>query len=254
MKRLIILFCLLLIGLTTVILVTKQTNNISLFEASAVQSSENSQMFMAGLRIENSGGPDRLISASSPSAQNISIMNPNGNGSAIIVPENGSGILAMDGTHIMFMTKPGTFKQGAFIPLNLTFEKAGSVSIRVQNTGLAVMNHDRSNSVSENPAPTLSLSWKDSPDQDGATLQLNVSNFTFVRTDNDAEHVPNEGHAHVYLNGLKLGRLYEETFEIGALSLGNYKVSVALNSNDHRPYLNDSLVVEQSLEFSIFEK
>tara|TARA_R110002074_G_scaffold3594_5_gene18769 strand:+ start:5876 stop:6148 length:273 start_codon:yes stop_codon:yes gene_type:complete len=65
-------------------------------------------------------------------------------------------------------------------------------------------------------------------------MTLNTQNFTFIRAEDGAAHVPNQGHAHVYLNGLKLGRLYAETFELGALSPGKYKLSVALNSNDHK--------------------
>ena len=130
MKRVIILSFLLLIGVTALIFVNQQTNKISLLDASAVQSSDNPQMFMASLRMENSGGPDRLVSASSPSAQNVSIKNPNGDGAAIMIPENGSGILAMDGAHIIFMTKPGTFEQGALLSLDLTFENGGGEGIR----------------------------------------------------------------------------------------------------------------------------
>lgn len=208
-------------------------------------------MFMVGLRIENSGSADRLIGVSSPAAQNVSIMNPGGNGSAIVIPKNGAGILAMDGAHIMLMTKPDTFAQGAFIPLNLTFENAGTVSTRVQNSGVAPMNHGQSNGVTEDPAPELALSWKNQPDQGGATLQLATSNFTFVRAGDGAEHSPNEGHAHVYLNGLKLGRVYEEAYKIGALSPGKYELTVALNTNDHRPYLMNSRIVSKTLEFEL---
>ena len=240
MKRILILISLLLIGSIAIFLTNQQTNSISLLEGSAVQSPQNNQMFMVSLKIENTGKPDRLISAASPSAHHISIMNPGHKGSAIIIPKDGTG-----------MTKPGTCKQGTFIPLNLTFENAGIVAIRLQNTGAAVMNHDMSNSVSETPAPTLELNWEDVPTKNGAKLSLETNNFTFSRTDDDAAHVPNEGHAHVYLNGLKLGRLYSNTYQIGALSPGDYTLSVSLNSNDHRPYVSDSGPVMGALIFEI---
>ena len=251
MKRILILISLLLIGSIAIFLTNQQTNSISLLEGSAVQSPENNQMFMVSLKIENTGKPDRLISAASPSAHHVSIMNSGHKGSAIIIPKDGTGILAMDGAHIMLMTKPGTFKEGTFIPLNLTFENAGTVAIRLQNTGAAVMNHSMSNSVSETPAPTLELNWEDVPTKNGAKLRLETNNFTFIRTDDDAAHVPNEGHAHVYLNGLKLGRLYSNIYQIGALSPGNYTLSVSLNSNDHRPYVSDSGPVMGALIFQI---
>jgi copper(I)-binding protein len=251
MKRIVILISLLLIGSIAIFLTNQQTNSISLLAGSAVQSPQNNQMFMVSLKIKNTGKPDRLISAASPSAHNVSIMNSGHEGSPIIIPEDGTGILAMDGAHIMLMTKPGTFAQGTFIPLNLKFESAGFVAIRLQNTGAAVMNHGLSNSVSETPAPTLELSWEDIPTKNGAKLRLETNNFTFSRADDDAAHVPNEGHAHVYLNGLKLGRLYSNTYQIGALSPGNYTLSVALNSNDHRPYVSDSGPVIGALIFEI---
>ena len=108
-----------------------------------------------------------------------------------------------------------------------------------------------SNSVSETPAPTLELNWEDVPTKNGAKLRLETNNFTFSRTDDGAAHVPNEGHAHLYLNGLKLGRLYSNIYQIGALSPGNYTLSVSLNSNDHRPYVSDSGPVMGALIFEI---
>jgi periplasmic copper chaperone A len=251
MKRIFILISLLLIGYIAIFLTNQQTNSISLLGGSAVQSPQNNQMFMVSLKIENTGEPDRLISATSPSANNVSIMNSGHEGSPIIIPKDGTGILAMDGAHIMLMTKPGTFTQGTFIPLNLKFENAGTVAIRLQNTSAAVMNHGMSTSVSETPAPTMELNWEDLPTKNGAKLRLETNNFTFSRTDDDAAHVPNEGHAHVYLNGLKLGRLYSNTYQIGALLPGNYTLSVALNSNDHRPYVSDGGPVIGALIFEI---
>ena len=76
MKRFGILFCLGLIGVAAYLLNDKRADTISLFDASAFQSPKNANLFMVALNIENNGEPDRLISASSPSAQNVSIENP----------------------------------------------------------------------------------------------------------------------------------------------------------------------------------
>tara|TARA_R110002073_G_scaffold37323_3_gene107919 strand:+ start:971 stop:1438 length:468 start_codon:yes stop_codon:yes gene_type:complete len=133
MKRIIVLLCLLLIGALAVLLIGKKTNSITLFEGSAVQSAQNDKMFMVSFRIENSGKPDRLIRTSSPSAHHVSIMNLGQDGAALVIPQDGAGILAMAGAHIMLMTNPDTLAEGAFLPLNLTFENPGDVTIRVQN-------------------------------------------------------------------------------------------------------------------------
>jgi copper(I)-binding protein len=253
MKRILILLCLFLIGTLAILLIGQKTNNIALLEGRAVQSPHNDKAFMVSLRIENTGKPDHLIGVSSPSADHVSIMNPAYDGAPLIIPQDGVGILAMDGAHIMLMTGSDTFEAGAFLPLNLTFKNAGDVSVRVQNMGPTTMNHGQANGISANPSPALNIAWGTAPHTDGATLKLNTENFTFVRTQDGAAHVPNQGHAHVYLNGLKLGRLYTDTYKIGVLSPGTYKLSVGLNSNDHRPYIHDGQMVRGNLDFEIPE-
>lgn len=251
MRRLVILSCVLSLGVALILFVNNKPDTISLTNAKAIQTSRNNLMFMVTLQIENSGDPDKLINVSSPLAQNASIMNLSGGSSAIIIPAKATGIFAMDGAHVMLKTKSDALGKRAFIPLTLTFENAGAVSVRAEITGKSMMNHGQSSGVLESPPPALSLSWKEPPDKNGATVQLVVRNFTFFRADDGAKHVPNQGHAHVYLNGLKLGRLYAETYEIGALSPGKYRLSIELNSNDHRPYLGDGQIIGAFLEFEI---
>ena len=43
-----------------------------------------------------------------------------------------------------------------------------------------------------------------------------------------------EGHAHVYVNGTKIARLYGTWMHIGSLPPGDVEVRVALSSNDHK--------------------
>ena len=157
----------------------------------------------------------------------------------------------MDGAHVMLKAETASLKKGAVIPLTLKFENAGSVHTSAQISEKSIMKHSKSNGISGNPAPTIAISWKKPPSVAGVTVQLAVDNFTFTRVNNDVEHIPNQGHAHIYLNGLKLGRLYAETYELGALLPGKYKLSVVLNSNDHRPYLNNNQLVASFSEFEI---
>ena len=58
-----------------VIFVNNRPNKILLFDAKAIQNSKNNLIFMITLRMENNGGPDRLISVSSPLAKNAYITN-----------------------------------------------------------------------------------------------------------------------------------------------------------------------------------
>lgn len=69
----------------------------------------------------------------------------------------------------------------------------------------------------------------------GAGWNLNVitTNFTFDAKSAGLENVEGHGHAHVYVNGVKLGRVYGAWHHIGALPLGENEVTVALYANDH---------------------
>ena len=60
-----------------------------------------------------------------------------------------------------------------------------------------------------------------------------TTNFTFDAAAAGLENVEGHGHAHVYVNGVKLGRVYGDWYHIGKLPLGRNEVSVSLYANDH---------------------
>jgi hypothetical protein len=103
------------------------------------------------------------------------------------------------------------------------------------------------------PNPKLSVSAPNGVRKSGFDIKLDVENFSFVLAPDDAQHIPNEGHAHVYLNGLKLGRLYNSTFTLGEVPANEYELRVTLNSNDHRPYLTEGSAVQEALSFKFKE-
>lgn len=68
----------------------------------------------------------------------------------------------------------------------------------------------------------------------GWNLEIIAENFEFSPQSVNKDHVAGTGHAHVYVNGEKLARLYANWLHIPALPSGETTVSVTLNSNDHR--------------------
>ncbi len=64
-------------------------------------------------------------------------------------------------------------------------------------------------------------------------------NFRFSPENASTADVPGEGHAHVYVNGTKLARLYGNWMHIGDLPKGEVEVSVSLNANSHSPLMVD---------------
>jgi len=92
------------------------------------------------MKIENKGGADQLIAASSPVAGEMQLhtMSMDGNVmrmrevKAIDVPANGSVELKPGGLHLMFMDIKTPLKAGEAVPVKLKFQKAGEVEIKVR--------------------------------------------------------------------------------------------------------------------------
>ena len=85
----------------------------------------------------------------------------------------------------------------------------------------------------------------------GANLYVETGGFTFAPRNSGGEHVEGEGHAHVYVNGVKIGRLYGEAMNLGKLAEGMNEVRVSLNSNNHAGYTWNGEPVEATATINI---
>jgi len=94
-------------------------------------------------------------------------------------------------------------------------------------------NHHHQLEISANqPPPTVELVVH--PDQiKGWNLELQVTNFDFAPTQVNAASTPTEGHAHLYLNGQKVTRLYGNWYYLSSLPSGANTLKVTLNGNGH---------------------
>ncbi|EWG10991.1 hypothetical protein [Cytobacillus firmus] len=83
----------------------------------------------------------------------------------------------------------------------------------------------------EIPAVNFTVS-QDGPDT--WLLKLDLHHFTFA-PEKAGEKQPsyNEGHAHLYINGKKISRLYGEYYHLGNLKEGRNEITITLNSNNH---------------------
>jgi len=93
-----------------------------------------------------------------------------------------------------------------------------------------------------------------SPDPvSGYTLRVQTLNFVFTPQDSGGEHRDGEGHAHLYVNGEKVARIYGEWFHLDSLPTGSNTISVTLNTNTHAPYVVDGLPLEASVTVDVSE-
>lgn len=193
-------------------------------------------------KLENAGMPDTLLHAHSTQAQSAQVTQPS---LTPVIPANSSISLASDGTHILLTGVNGDLSDGRTIPLTLTFQHAGAITTRArlsapQTTGQAAAFGlyglgDICQVGEGEPAPKITLSAAQNPD--GWTITTTAQDFEFTPDLVDGPHVPGTGHGHIYLNGLKLGRLYADTYSFGTLPKGDHLVEVTLNTNDHRAYV-----------------
>ncbi len=82
-------------------------------------------------------------------------------------------------------------------------------------------------------APTLRTRMAKDP-VSGWNLELITTGFTFAPEHSGQDHVDGEGHAHLYVNGEKIARIYGPWMHVGSLPEGEVEVLVTLNANDHR--------------------
>ncbi|WP_120498972.1 hypothetical protein [Roseovarius sp. EL26] len=93
------------------------------------------------------------------------------------------------------------------------------------------------------PLPGLDLTLH----PDGASsrnLEISLENFAFSPENVNGENTPGAGHAHIYVDGVKLARSYGPWFHISGLSAGEHEIRVTLNANDHSQFAIDGEPVE----------
>lgn len=100
--------------------------------------------------------------------------------------------------------------------------------------------------------PTVTLTAE--PDsKSGVNVRIETTDFTFAPENASTEHVAGEGHAHVYVDGEKHGRVYGEWYHLDGIDPGEHEISVDLNANSHAPLLVDGEKIEDSVTVEVPE-
>ena len=92
----------------------------------------------------------------------------------------------------------------------------------------------------------------------GFNVHIISENFVWAPERASMEHVDGEGHAHIYLDGEKLGRVYAPWYHLNTSKLGlkpgTYELMVDLNGNDHGVYTVDGENVQATASFEVTEE
>ncbi|SES94033.1 hypothetical protein SAMN05216389_103264 [Oceanobacillus limi] len=83
-------------------------------------------------------------------------------------------------------------------------------------------------------------------------VHIETENFTFApeKVGNEVINI-HEGHAHLYLNGEKINRLYGEYYNLDYLDKGSYTVKVTLNANNHGVLMHEGNTIGFEQDFTV---
>ncbi len=96
------------------------------------------------------------------------------------------------------------------------------------------------------PLPTVKLIAH--PDaRQGWNLEVQVTNFKFAPDHVNQASVTTEGHAHLYVDGEKITRLYGNWYYLGSLPPGKHEITVALNANGHESLVHNGEPIQASV-------
>ena len=85
----------------------------------------------------------------------------------------------------------------------------------------------------ESEIPVIVAIETDVEDGGGVNVRIGTRLWNWAPHNVNGAHIPGEGHAHIYVDGEKLNRVYGPYYHILALSPGAHEIRVTLNANSH---------------------
>lgn len=107
------------------------------------------------------------------------------------------------------------------------------------------MNHGTLDISKEGIAPKITEFKLLKDPMSGWNINVDVSNFRFAPEQASQPHRQGEGHAHLYINGNKIGRLYSNWFHIPDFMKDKNEIKITLNSNDHQTLTIGNQAIEK---------
>lgn len=114
------------------------------------------------------------------------------------------------------------------------------------STGTSSHSHSMKMLTEEDVIPTVSIEANEDP-VSGFNVQISVTDFSFAPQNAGVEAVDGEGHAHLYVDGVKIGRVYGEWVYVGNLEAGLHEIKVSLNSNMHETLMFNGQEIADSV-------
>ncbi|MWB76402.1 hypothetical protein GLS40_00035 [Pseudooceanicola sp. 216_PA32_1] len=115
----------------------------------------------------------------------------------------------------------------------------------------AMAGHDHSKLI-ETGTPVPSVSAEVMPEGGGGlNIHISLENFAFAPDKVNGPATPGEGHAHIYVNGVKELRAYGPWVNIAGLKPGPAEVRITLNANSHEQLAHDGQPIEATYQVTV---
>ncbi len=110
--------------------------------------------------------------------------------------------------------------------------------------GGAKHNHRQLEVPSDRPIPAVGLIVHEDPLK-GWNLEVQTFNFSFApQKASTTTQTTAEGHAHLYIDGQKITRLYSNWYYLENLKPGSHRITVGLNANGHEALAHKGKPIE----------
>ncbi len=96
------------------------------------------------------------------------------------------------------------------------------------------------------PAPSLELDVR-VDEVGGFNVHAVPADFELAPEAASTEPVAGQGHMHLYVDGEKVSRFYNEWFHVGDLEPGEHEFRVELSANDHSELAIDGVLIDQTV-------
>lgn len=135
-----------------------------------------------------------------------------------------------------------------FVALAIPYQNLANKAFAKSQEEQAKLAHPKLEVTDASVVPTIMLHpYRDS--KGGWNIHLMTTNFKFTPQNAGGDDVMGEGHAHIFVNNKKIGRVYGEWVHV-TLGKGINKVKVNLTTNSHKDYSYQGKAVEAEIELN----
>ena len=137
-----------------------------------------------------------------------------------------------------------TFGAGYIVALQFgeTFSSHDHSTGRSTINGVEIIHNHEPLEITDNIEFDFELIQADSNDWN---IFLNIKGLIFSPENVGRKHVAGQGHAHVFVDGRKHGRIYSNWYHLGPVNIDS-EITVTLNSNNHKVFFRNGKPVQAS--------